>query len=225
MRSQGQVRFIKVSTRVQALAAAAVLIVLAAWLATMVSLTTAQWAAARERNELRAREARVASAQSRVEAYRKDLRTVASDLARRQDFIQRMVEAHLGDLPDDSEAPTDAPSTTPAADAAMTKISQAVPEAGALARVEADQLAFVERLTLYADRRSARAAEAIRSLGLNPRQMAAAARPMAEGGPLLRLATSSDGSLDPQPFRRAERLTSGHQHRPCRARAPGRDGR
>ena len=43
-----------------------------------------------------------------------------------------------------------------------------MPEAAALARIEARQLAFVERLTRYADRRAARAEAAIRELGLNP---------------------------------------------------------
>lgn len=190
MRSQGQVRFIKISTRVQALAAAAVVIVLAAWLAAMVNLTVSHWSATREQSALLAREARVARAQNRVEAYRQDVRSVASDLARRQDFIQRMVEAHLGDLPQGADAEA---ATAPASG----KLSMALPEAGALARIETEQLAFVDRLTRYADRRAARTADAIRGLGLDPRAMTAGAR-MAEGGPLLRLATGRNGTIDPR---------------------------
>ncbi|WP_221419847.1 M23 family metallopeptidase [Novosphingobium chloroacetimidivorans] len=198
MRSQGQVRFIKLSTKVQALAALGVVVVLAAWLVTMVGLTLSQWSASRERGELQAREARVASAQSRVEAYRRDVHAVAADLARRQEFIQRMVEAHLGDLPEDAG---DTDGSTPARtdakpEAAVRKISMALPEAASLARLESDQLAFVDRLTRYADRRATRAADSIRALGLNPRAMMAPHA--AEGGPLLRLATGRDGSLDPQ---------------------------
>jgi murein DD-endopeptidase MepM/ murein hydrolase activator NlpD len=195
MRSQGQVRFIKVSTKVQALAALAVVLVLAAWLATMVHLTLAQWSATRERTALVAREARVASAQSRVEAYRHDISSVASDLARRQDFIQRMVEAHLVDVDDEPQA-AEADGRTQA-DKPVEKLSMAMPEAAKLARLEADQLALVERLTRYADRRATRSAEAIRGLGINPNAMIAASR-MAEGGPLLRLATSRNGSIDPR---------------------------
>jgi murein DD-endopeptidase MepM/ murein hydrolase activator NlpD len=193
MRSQGQVRFIKLSTKIQALAALAVVIVVAAWLATMVSLTVSQWSANRERGALLDREARVARQQHRVDAYRRDVRSVASDLARRQDFIQRMVEAHLGDLPEVSEADT-------AEDRTPEKLSRALPEASALARIETEQLAFVERLTRYADRRASRTAAAIRGLGLNPGAMISSAR-MAEGGPLLRLTTARNGTVDPR-FRR-----------------------
>ncbi|VWX53539.1 M23 family metallopeptidase [Novosphingobium sp. 9U] len=194
MRSQGQVRFIKVSTKVQTLAALGGVVALAAWLAIMASLTLSQWSASRERGELLAREARVASAQSRVEAYRRDVHAVAADLARRQEFIQRMVEAHLGDLPVDTEDA--APDTDAKSAETVREISMALPEAASLARLEADQLAFVDRLTRYADRRSNRAADSIRALGLNPGSMVATHA--AEGGPLLRLATARDGSLDPR---------------------------
>jgi murein DD-endopeptidase MepM/ murein hydrolase activator NlpD len=196
MRSQGQVRFIKVTTRVQALIALAVLAIMAAWLATMASLAVGQWSTNRERSALLAREARVASAQSRVEAARRDMSSVASDLARRQDFIQRMVEAHLGDLPEAANDDADAPESHTAAPRSE-KLSAATPQAAALARIDAEQVAFVERLTRYADRRAARTADAIRQLGLNPNAMIAGSR-MAEGGPLLRLATARNGGIDPR---------------------------
>lgn len=188
MRSQGQVRFIKLSTKVQALGAATVVIVLCAWLATMVGLTLTQWSQGRERQALAAREAQVASAQGRVAADRKDMQALATDLARRQAFIQSMVEAHLDDLPPAEDAQDTA---------APHKIS-AAPEAATLARIEAEQLAFVDRLTRYADRRASRVSESIRQLGLNPGTILASARNGAEGGPLLRLATARDGTLDPR---------------------------
>lgn len=195
MRSQGQVRFIKVTTRVQAWTALVVLVIMGAWLATMASLAVAQWSANRERLSLLAREARVAGAQSRVEADRRKMSSVASDLARRQDFIQRMVEAHLGDLPDDTQAesePDERRDGTPS-----PKLSAATPQAAALARIDAEQITFVEKLTRYADRRASRTADAIRQLGLNPDAMIAGSR-MAEGGPLLRLSTARDGGIDPR---------------------------
>jgi len=199
MRSHGQVRFIKLTTRMQALGALGVVVLLGAWLAAMATVTVSQWSASRDRADLLDREARVASAQSRVDAYRRDVNSVASDLARRQDFIQRMVEAHLGDLPDDRQAGETVSDSSGEAAATVRKVSMAVPEAAALARIEAEQLAFVERLTRYADRRSGRAADSIRRLGLNPRMMlASAGSRRAEGGPLLRLSTSHDGSLDPR---------------------------
>jgi murein DD-endopeptidase MepM/ murein hydrolase activator NlpD len=164
----------------------------------MASLTVTQWSATRERSALLDREARVTTSEARVDAYRKDINTVASDLARRQDFIQRMVEAHLGDLPEDRTAGETVSDSRGEAAKTVDKISAVLPEASALARVEADQLAFVERLTRYADRRSGRATDTIRGLGLNPNAILASARTGAEGGPLLRLSTSRDGSLDPR---------------------------
>jgi murein DD-endopeptidase MepM/ murein hydrolase activator NlpD len=198
MRSQGQVRFVKLSTRVQAIGASGVVLLTSAWLAAMVSLTASQWSAHREHAALLDREARVATAQSRVDAYRQNLNTVTSDLARRQAFIQRMVEAHLGDLPEDTNPQDTVTDSRGEAAATVAKISMVLPEASALAKLEGDQLAFIERLTRYADRRSARASDSIRHLGLNPGAILASANRGAEGGPLVRLATSRDGSLDPR---------------------------
>ena len=195
MRSQGQVQFIKITSRVQALAALALVAVITAWLTAMVLLAISQWSTTREHSALLVREARVARAKSEVDAYRKDVRSVASDLARRQDFIQRMVEAHLGDLPQEPQH-----QSVQGKAVSADKLSMALPEASALARIEAEQVAFVDRLTRYADRQSHLTADKIRGLGLNPDTMIAGKR-MAEGGPLLRLATARDGSLDPR-FRR-----------------------
>src|SRR5690606_14385147 len=80
--------------------ALAVVGLLVAWLAMMASMTISQISAAQDRSDLLAREARVASAESRVAEYRRDIAGVGSDLARRQQFIERMVRAHLDDLPD-----------------------------------------------------------------------------------------------------------------------------
>lgn len=199
MRSQGQVRFIKVSSRLQIVVATTAALLLTAWAVFMVSLSITQNAASRERASLLAREAKVASAEHRVAEFRDGIDTQAADLARRQDFIEKMVEAHLGELPED--AGSDA-SQAIAADgendsAGGDKISAALPEATALSRIEAEQLGFVERLTRYADKRAEAASRAIASLGLNPNAMAASAE-VAKGGPLMKLATAQDGSLDPR---------------------------
>jgi murein DD-endopeptidase MepM/ murein hydrolase activator NlpD len=129
-----------------------------------------------------------------VSAYRDDIGAAVDDLAKRQSFIEEMVDS----LPADArsgETVTD--STAEAADT-VKKIGALVPEAAPLARIEARQLAFVEKLTRYADRRSERSAAAIRKLVLDPKAMLRAASKGAMGGPLERLATGSDGSLDPR---------------------------
>jgi len=199
MRSQGQVRFIKISSGLQIAAAAIAALLLLAWLVTMATMAITQYTAERDRLVLLNREAKVASAESRVTAYRKGVDAVAADLAKRQEFVEKMVQAHIGDLPADVRNGETVSDSEGEAEQTIDKVSAAVPEAVELARLEARQLAFVERLTRFADRRSQRAAKAIRKLGLNPNAMIASfSDGSAEGGPLLSLATSSDGSLDPR---------------------------
>lgn len=197
MRSQGQVRFIRVSSRVQMAGAAAATALLAVWLGTMGAMTVMRMSATSEHAALLDREAAVASAESRVKAYRENISETTADLNRRQQFIEQIVEAHLGDLPDDKQAGETVSDSSGEAAETVRKVSAALPEARGLAEVEAGQLAFVERLTRYADRRSAAASAAIRRLGLNPNTMIANAHDAA-GGPLVKLATSADGTLDPR---------------------------
>jgi murein DD-endopeptidase MepM/ murein hydrolase activator NlpD len=198
MRSQGQVRFIKVSSRLQMIAVGIVVLLLLAWVSTLATVTISHFLSTHDREAMLDREAEIASSASRIAAYRKDLDAVEADLARRQDFIDQIV----GSLPDDVKTGETVTDSRSEAASAVDKISAALPEAAGLARIEARQIAFVERLTRLADRRSKQATQAIRALGLDPRAMVARLDERgAQGGPLLRLATSADGSLDPR-FRR-----------------------
>ncbi len=202
MRSQGQVRFIRISSRLQIGAAGIAAALMLGWLVTMGVVTFAQFSATSERMALLDREAKVASAEDRVSEYRENLDTVAEDLGRRQEFIEQMVESQLGELPAQADRGETVSDSSGEAARTVNKVSAALPEAAGLARIEARQLAFVERLTRFADRRATRAAEAIRELGLNPGAMLASVDGEdARGGPLLKLATSADGTLDPR-FRR-----------------------
>ncbi|WP_156135579.1 M23 family metallopeptidase [Novosphingobium malaysiense] len=197
MRSQGQVRFIRISSRLQMVAAGATASLLGVWLGTIGAAALAQASAEAEQASLLHREAAVVKSENRVAAYRDNIRETTEDLRRRQHFIEQMVEAHIGDLPNDAKTGETVSDSAGEAAAMVKKVSATVPEARGLARIEADQLAFVERMTRYADRRSDAASSAIRKLGLNPNAMIANAKG-GEGGPLMRLATSADGSLDPR---------------------------
>jgi len=201
MRSQGQVRFIKISSGLQIAAAAAVVTLLSAWVVTMAAMAISRYTSNQDRIALLEREAKVASAASRVEKYREGLDTVASDLARRQNFIEEIVKAHVGELPKDALEGETVSDSSGESEKTVKKISALIPEAGELVQIEVRQIAFVERLTRYADRRSAEAEAAISKLGLSPHLMLASANLEGKGGPYLRLATSEDGSLDPR-FRR-----------------------
>lgn len=195
MRSQGQVRFIKVSAKVQMVGAAIVAVLLLAWLVSMAGMAISQYMSTRDRLALLNREAKVASAESRVAEYRDDLKSVAEDLTRRQDALEKMTDV----LPDDIKAADTVTDSTGEAAKTVDKVSAALPEAAGLAKIEARQLALVERLTRFADRRSAVAAERIRALGLNPDAMVARLNDRsAQGGPLIELFGPKKRAIDPR---------------------------
>lgn len=175
--------------------AAGIALVLAlAWTGSMAAAAWTQYRAEADRLSLLEREAKVATATERVEAYRDDLGAVTQDLVKRQEFLEQMTEALPADvLPSDTV-------TDSAGEASETvdKVSASIPEAAELARIEARQLAFVERLTRFADTRAKRAEIAIRKLGLDPRAMIRNSEGGAMGGPLEVLETSSSGDVDPR---------------------------
>jgi len=195
MRSQGQVRFIKVSSRIQIAGATFVAAVAMFYAVSMSAMAISQYASERDRLLLLEREAKVATSESRLNAYRDDLDGTVDEIDHRMDFIEQATGT-LGLPETKSDGDTVSDSTSEAAET-VAKVSAAFPEAAELARIEARQLAYVESLTRYADGRAARAAAAIRQLGLNPDEMFRASRD-AMGGPLELLSTSRDGSLDPR---------------------------
>jgi murein DD-endopeptidase MepM/ murein hydrolase activator NlpD len=195
MRSQGHVRLIKVSSRAQMIAAGLVVGALLAWAVSMGTMAVSQYIAQRDRMVLLQREAQVATAESRVKAYREDIGAAADDLKRRQDFLEQVVEPL--DLPSDAAAGETVSDSKEEAAKTVQKVGAAIPEAAGLAKIEARQLALVENLTRYADRRSALASDALRQLGLDPNSVLRYSRE-AQGGPLEQLSTSADGSIDPR---------------------------
>jgi murein DD-endopeptidase MepM/ murein hydrolase activator NlpD len=198
MRSEGHVRFIKISSRLQMLAAGLVAGVLFAWLTTMATVAINSYLASRDASALLNREAKVTKAESRIAAYRKNVDAVAEDLVRRQTFIEQMVETHVGDLPADARPGETVSDSRGEASRTVRKVSAAIPEAAPLARTEERQLVFVEKLTRLADRRSAAAEKAMRKLGLNPARMLASLEDRgAMGGPLIAL-PGSGTVMDPR---------------------------
>jgi murein DD-endopeptidase MepM/ murein hydrolase activator NlpD len=196
MRSQGQVRFIRISARLQMAVAGGLAFAAVMWLGTMVTTLISQYYSAQEHAALLEREAAVASAESRVEKYRGGLEGVADDLSRRQDFIEKAIEGTIGELPRDLPKGNVSDSSAEA-EKTVRKISMELPEARRLAELEARQLVFIERLTRFADARAAAAETSIRRVGLNP-AMVRNASTVGQGGPLIRLFTGQDESLDPR---------------------------
>ncbi|WP_240782078.1 M23 family metallopeptidase [Qipengyuania sediminis] len=188
MRSQGQVRFIKVTTRLQLSVVGAAAAALLAWGGSMAAAVWSSYSDAASRAALEGREARIASSEQRIRAHGSEIRALGADLERRQDFLEDVVAS----LPQDVKAEAAAESEGAVA---RTKISAALPEAGKLHAIEARQTALAERLTRFADSRAARAEGALRKLGLDP-QAIANTRSDAMGGPLHRYAAASVGGPD-----------------------------
>ena len=199
MRSEGQVRFIKVSSRTQLIAAGAVSALLLVWALTIAAMALSSYLSNRDRLSLLEREAKVATSESRLNAYGQDIGKVADDLKRRQTFMEKTSQAVFGDLPKNAQTGENVSDSTSEAAQTVKKVSLAIPQAAELAEIEARQLALIEGLTRLADRRSAIAQAKLARLGLNPQaSLASLNDKAAQGGPLLTLATSADGSIDPR---------------------------
>lgn len=167
------------------------------WSATMGVAVLTEWRTRHDAALLNAREAKVATAESRVSAYRDGLDEVADDLSRRQAFIEDMVEDHLGNMPEIG-AVQGVQDSSDETRRTVEKVSAVLPEATGLAFLEARQLAFVEGLTRLADKRADDAANAIRNLGLDPVAVARISQSnTAMGGPFEAFKTG-DEDLDPR---------------------------
>ena len=202
MRTEGRVRYLRISSRLQMTVAAIIAGLLLAWVLTMAAVAIGSLLERRDAMSLLNREAKVTSAENRIAAYRKDVDAVADDLDRRQSFIEKMVKTYVGDLPADARAGETVSDSSKEASKTVDKVSAMVPEAESLAQVEARQLAFAERLTRLADRKSAMAEAAMRKLGLNPARMLASLDDRsAMGGPLIEIMPFGKASFDPR-FRR-----------------------
>ena len=188
MRSQGQVRFIKISARLQLTAVAIAAGIALTLLVATMAMIGVQVAAHTQQVAMFEREAKVTSAETRVSSYRKDIDHLAADLQRRQAFIEQVVTSELGTLPAPAVAASRGavPNRATHPTGAVTKVSGILPAAAGLAQIEQRQLAFTEQLTRLAESRSASAEAAIRRLGLNPRLMLARMNDRsAQGGPLV----------------------------------------
>jgi murein DD-endopeptidase MepM/ murein hydrolase activator NlpD len=184
LRSGGQVKFIRISRRVQIAAVGLTSAVLLGWVGATVAMLSGSASVAQERAALTQKSRSVATAATKVEGYRKSVEDLAQDLEARQDFMDDLYKAHFGSEDDKAvgtgmTAPTKADKTDP-----MTaKISMA-PEAAPLVQLEQRQRQFAALLTVAVERRADKAAAAIRSFGLNPDSLARTAA-RAQGGPFV----------------------------------------
>ncbi|KPP95499.1 M23 family metallopeptidase [Erythrobacter sp. HL-111] len=200
MRSEGHVRFIKISSRLQIGVAGAALALGIGLAGSMGAMAWNQYRAEADLASFHTEKARVASAEERLEAYGGDLDRVIDELDERQQFLDAMAQMLPDDIRDTSGTVTDSSEETAKT---VDRVGAVFPQARGLAEIEARQLAVVEKLTRFAEARARKAEAALRKLDLDPTAMArnaersegAANRGM--GGPLEQL-TTGNGPIDPR---------------------------
>jgi len=169
MRADGQVRFIKISSKLQMRVAAGVVGMAVLWLVALAVMAWGQYRAQSDLASFVEEKARVATASERLKAYGGNLDKVVDDLQQRQDFLEEMARMLPEDMVKEGAASGTVSDSAAEADATVKKVSALIPQARGLAEVEARQLAYAERLTRFADARARRAEAAMRKLNLDPK--------------------------------------------------------
>ena len=195
MRSEGQVRFITISSKLQMTAAGVALAVATGWIVSLGVMAWNQYQAEATLASFEQEKARIETTDERLKAYGSDMDRVVSELGARQDALDQMKEMLPEEIRDSGVNVTDSSEETAET---VEKISEYFPEARGLAEIEARQIAYVENMTRYADWRSRKVERAMRKLNLDPKSMARNVDRRAMGGPLQLLATSESGELDPR---------------------------
>lgn len=188
LHSSGKVHLFRFSRRFQLLVTGGITAVILGGGTLTLSVAGQSAAIAHERAQLVQQGKVVANNAGKVESYKTSVQTLARDLEARQDFMDDLYRTHFG-----GEGEADAAALvgkgdierkdSAKADALTTRIS-AAPNSGPLLKIEQRQRRFAALLTSAVERRTARAADAIRSFGLNPDKIARGTTG-AQGGPFV----------------------------------------
>ena len=164
VRTGGEVRFLRVSARAQKRVAAVTGTAIGVWALATVGMVGWQAWSSYQNRDIIARQQAVAAAEARMAANRDRVARTAGELEARQDAF----EAMLGELGAETDAPT-APAA--AAAAAAPREASAAPATDEISRLEAlrlRQARMITRMSVVFEARAARAAEALRTVGINP---------------------------------------------------------
>lgn len=185
--SGDKLRCFRLSRRMQLAAVSVLAFMLLGLSAFILSMAVNRSQLSHDRAVLAAKGQAVASAESKVEGYRKSVEELARDLQQRQDFMDDLYRTHFGEEKGGSGetlvGAADEGTDTPAAPARKTEIS-AAPGAASLLTIDARQRRFALLLTRAVERRADKTAAAIRSFGLNPDALARTAA-RSQGGPFV----------------------------------------
>ncbi len=192
LRSGGQVRFLRISTRFQWTAAALVAAVLLLWAAGTFAMLWGQAGLVIERTTLAQDRAAVSTREAKLNAYKRSVSDIASDIEARQKAIEELMRANLG------AAPAGAAVVAPAKGAAALTgkpLSDSSSETSRLEALRTHQLALEGQVTQAAQARLTRVEQAIRSFGLNPATLGGAAG-RGQGGPFIPAASAINADTE-----------------------------
>jgi len=195
MRADGQVRFIKVSSKLQIRVVVGVVAMALLWLVALAVMAWGQYRAEADLASFAEEKARVATTDERIKAYGGNLDKVVDDLKQRQEFLDEMARMLPEDIVAEGAASGTVSDSSTEAAKTVQKVGAMIPQARGLAEIEARQLAFVERLTRFADARARRAESAMRKLDLDPKAMSRNTQ-QAMGGPFEAISGGND--IDPR---------------------------
>jgi len=180
MRSNGQVKFLKISARLQYILALTIVSAVSILILATLFMAVNQYSVSIERMALVKKEAKIQSAEERVAAYKDSIDDVAKDLSKRQDLIEGTINRHF--KADELVQAAEDKGNVQEDSTLVDKIGSITPEAKALAQIEARQIRFAQKITKIAENRAATAEREIRKFGLNPKQFA---NNEARGGPFI----------------------------------------
>src|SRR3546814_7100792 len=103
LRSEGTLRFLKISSKVQIGIAAAAVVALMLWAAAAIFMLVGQYGVARDRAILDEQQAAIASSAKKVSTYRASVTETAKELEQRQEFLEDLVKCHFGDTLEDDK--------------------------------------------------------------------------------------------------------------------------
>ncbi len=154
LRSQGKVRFVRISPVLQCALAAALLLGFAVWIATSLSALVAHWRLAGEREDLQQRATQIEREDHNLQHNRRQLDDRTRTLESRQKQLEDIVRRTLGFQLARPSAPK------------VDKQAALVPIDQRLAAIERRQIGFAAQVTRATDARQTRQRETLRRLGL-----------------------------------------------------------
>lgn len=178
MRSNGQVKFLKISANIQKTIAIIALSIISFWVIATLFMAANQYRVSTERLELVKKEEKILSAEQRLAADKDSINEVVADLAKRQDLIEDTAGRYFN-----ASELTETEDKSALDNNDDKKTSAASSEIKALAKIEQRQINFAKKITKIAINRAKLAEQKIRQLGLNPQNFAN--DNIAQGGPFI----------------------------------------